>query len=100
MPPRAAARKSLGPRPSSLAVVDKSAPIDAQLAQYKNMFTRSEGYLTGSASPESAPNRAAISGGRLSNEAITEERVGSGGGRPLSEISLQGRVGPRASDVD
>lgn len=35
----AVARKSLGPRRSSLAInVDKNAPLDDQLAQYKNLF--------------------------------------------------------------
>ena len=91
VPHRVAARKSLGPRPSSLAVVDKSAPIDAQLAQYKNVFSRSSGYLTGSNSPDSTLHSA-----EATRTLVDGERVGE----PLVEISLQSRPAPRSSDVD
>nr|XP_031863914.1 uncharacterized protein CI109_000558 [Kwoniella shandongensis]KAA5530986.1 hypothetical protein CI109_000558 [Kwoniella shandongensis] len=50
-------RKSLGPRPSSLAMnVDKNAPLDDQLAQYKNLFRTqalTNSTREGSDSPES-----------------------------------------------
>ena len=83
VPARAAPRKSLGPRPSSLATVDKSAPIDAQIAHFKNMFSRSSEY---------------VSGGSQSPEAARTESARNG---PLSEISLQEkRQSSVSSDVD
>lgn len=69
--PRAAARKSIGPRPSSLAV-DRTAPVDDQIAHFKNLFNK--GVLSVSQGPEGGQER-------------TSE--------PLSEISM-----PQSSDVD
>ncbi|WVQ79695.1 hypothetical protein IAT38_001795 [Cryptococcus sp. DSM 104549] len=81
----AMARKSVGPRPSSLAVnVDRNAPLDDQLAQYKNLF-RNQALTNSTRSGSGSPAR-------------DEGRSGE----PLGEIQPQvggGRI-PRNSDVD
>ena len=61
--PKPLPRKSYAPRPSSVAV-DKAAPIDDQLAHFKNIFARA------SHSHEGSPNA-------------------NGTGEPLSEIMRQ-----------
>jgi hypothetical protein len=82
-------------RPSSVAV-DKSAPIDAQLAQYKDIFNRT-GRLSDQTA-DSASNGTSSAGGLIGR--------GVGGSEPLSEITglqelnKRTHVGPRASDVD
>jgi hypothetical protein len=57
------ARKSFGPRPTSLAV-DKSAPVDEQISHIKNIFNR--------------------------GSAAAHDAQGPGHGEPLSEIKPPG----------
>ncbi|WVQ95173.1 hypothetical protein IAU59_002267 [Kwoniella sp. CBS 9459] len=88
-------RKSLGPRPSSIAInVDRNAPLDDQLAQYKNLFrTQALSNTTreGSGSPDSKASS------RMS-------RDGSGDGAVLGDVQVPppqgGMRSARASDVD
>ncbi|WRT68653.1 uncharacterized protein IL334_005632 [Kwoniella shivajii] len=77
-------RKSIGPRPSSLALnVDKSAPLDDQLAQYKNLF-RNQALNNSSRDGSSSPP---------SKETVSANEI-------LGEVQAQGGRHPRASDVD
>lgn len=83
--PRTAARRSLAPRPSSVAV-DKSAPPDAQLADYKNLF-----FNRGAAGAGSG------AGPTANGAALRQSQVGVGG--PLREIGGQ-RDNALEQDVD
>ncbi|WVQ71997.1 hypothetical protein IAR50_001541 [Cryptococcus sp. DSM 104548] len=82
-------RKSVGPRPSSLALnVDRSAPLDAQLAQYKNLF-RNQALENSTRSGSGSP-------------AKENEHLGSAG-EPEEETEngfRSARGTPRNSDVD
>ncbi|OCF32654.1 microtubule Associated protein [Kwoniella heveanensis BCC8398] len=90
-------RKSLGPRPSSIAInVDRNAPLDDQLAQYKNLFRTqalSNNTREGSGSPDSKGSSSRLS------------RDGHGDGEAFGEVPSvpqpqSGMRSARASDVD
>ena len=97
MPSRQAARKSYGPRPSGLGEVDKSAPVDDQLAVLKNVFVKSSGYLAGGSQSPDSQNIPAQS---RPVSLVASNGDGKSGGA-LTEISVQASInGPRNSDVD
>jgi cytoskeleton-associated protein 5 len=81
VPARAMARKSFGPRPSSVAI-DKSAPVDEQISHIKNIFSRGgAGSGSGSGSGMGSFEASASPPGQGQNSH----------GRPLSEISPPGQ---------
>ncbi|KAK8854575.1 hypothetical protein IAR55_003314 [Kwoniella newhampshirensis] len=75
-------RKSIGPRPSSLALnVDKNAPLDDQLAQYKNLF-RTQALTNStredSGSPESKEKQQGQVLAEIQPQAVSKGQLGGG----------------------
>ncbi|WVF67597.1 hypothetical protein IAT40_002355 [Kwoniella sp. CBS 6097] len=93
-------RKSLGPRPSSIAInVDRNAPLDDQLAQYKNLF-RTQALSNTTREGSGSPDSKASSSTRLSRDGNGDGEVFVGDAAVPVPPPQGGTRSARASDVD